>query len=277
MSCYCFINGQILPVDKATIHISDLGFLRSYAVFDFLRTYNGKPFRLKDHYARFSNSARELRLTLKYSEEDIKQIIEKLLSKSELKEAGVRLLLTGGYSTDSMNITEPNFLIIVEELPEYSPEIYKKGVKLITYEYQRDIPLVKSTHYLNAIKLQPIVKEQNAYDMLYCHKNEVLEVPRNNFFIFKGGTLITPKENVLLGITRKVVLELAENSFNIEERKVYVSELKVSDEAFLCGTSKRIIPVVQVDDYKIKEGKVGENTLLLMRLFDEYIQSEIKN
>ncbi|HDY87264.1 MAG TPA: aminotransferase IV [bacterium] len=277
MSCYCFINGQILPVDKATIHISDLGFLRSYAVFDFLRTYNGKPFRLKDHSARFSNSARELRLTLKYSEEEIKHIIEELLSKSKLKEAGIRLLLTGGYSPDSMNITEPNFLIILEELSEPGPEIYKKGVKLITYQYQRDIPAVKSTLYLNAIKLQPLMKKQNAFDLLYCYKDEVLENPRNNFFIFKRDTLITPKENVLLGITRKVVLELAEGFFNIEERKVYVSELKVSDEAFLCGTSKRIIPVVQVDDYKIKEGKVGENTLRMMQLFDEYIQLENKN
>jgi len=85
MSCYCFINGKILPVEKATIHISDLGFLRSYAVFDFLRTYNGKPFRLSDHFARFRNSARGLRLALKYSEKEIKQIIETSNIKDFLK------------------------------------------------------------------------------------------------------------------------------------------------------------------------------------------------
>ncbi|MFH1321875.1 MAG: aminotransferase class IV [Bacteroidota bacterium] len=270
MPRYCFFNNRILPADKATIHINDLGLLRSYAVFDFLRTYNGKPFRIHEHMKRFSNSAGELRLTLRYSESEIIKIIEKLLKKSKLKEAAIRLVLTGGYSPDSISVTEPNFLVIIEELPYYPPEIYQKGVKLITSEYQRDVPLAKTTHYLNAIRLKPEKEKHNAYDILYYYKDEVLETTRNNLFIFKGNTLVTPCKNILLGITRGLVLELAKDHFIIEVRRVPFSELKQADEAFVTGTTMQIIPVVQIDDHKINDGKIGKNTIKMMKLFDDY-------
>jgi len=197
------------------VHVSDLGLLRSYAAFDYLRTYNGRPFRLKDHLTRFRNSARGLTLPLDYSDEEIGDIIDVLLVRSGLPEAGVRFIITGGNSPDSMTPVEPNFFIIIEELPQYPPECWKEGVKLISSDYQRDVPGIKSTGYLNAIKLIPLIEQRAAHDVLYCHDGQVLELARDSFFLFEGDTLVTPKENILLGIIRMVVQPGQQNSHSI--------------------------------------------------------------
>ena len=270
---YCFINGDIMPVSEARIKINDLGLLRAYSVFDYFRTYNGKPFRIEDHLERFQNSAGSLNLPLEYSEEQIIEIVDKLLKLSGQKEAGIRLLLTGGYSPDGMTVVKPNFLVIIEQFVEPPAEDYENGVKLVTMDYQRDVPSIKSTNYLNAIRSQALKKNENAHDILYCNGNDILELTRCNFFIFKGETLITPKEGVLLGITRKVVLEIASGKFTIEERGLGLSELEEATEAFLTGTSKKIVSVVRVDTIQIGDGEVGTNTKTLMQLIDEFTGS----
>lgn len=267
---YCFRNGEIVPCEDAVVHASDLGLLRSYAAFDYLRTYNGRPFRLPDHLARFRNSADGLKLPLEYSNDEIKEIIGELLAKCGLSEACVRLVITGGNSPDSMTVVKPNFFILIEEVPQYPPECWTDGVRLITNEYLRDVPELKSTGYLNAIKLMPLVKQHGAHDLLYCHEGHVLELARNNIFLFFGGTIVTPKDNILHGITRKVLLELCKGVFPIEERAVSTSELGQSTEAFLCGTTKGVMPVVRVDDTTIGDGNVGANTRKTIDLFKEY-------
>lgn len=271
-SRYCFINGQTMPFDKACIKVNDLGLLRSYAVFDYLRTYNGKPFRFPDHYARFKSSAKTLLLNLKYSEKELFYIVNDLLKKSHIEEAAFRFVLTGGYSPDAMTISEPNLIIIVEELPAFNTDVYEKGVKLMTFEFQRDLPQAKTTDYLTAVKLVALKHRKNAYDILYISKGKVLELTRSNFFIFSGDTLITSKDDVLLGVTRKTVLEIAKKYFKTEERIVHTSELLTADEAFLCGTSKKVLPVVQLDDNKVGNGKPGKNTKKLMGLFEELVK-----
>jgi branched-subunit amino acid aminotransferase/4-amino-4-deoxychorismate lyase len=269
---YCFRNGEIIPYEDAFVHVSDLGFLRSYAAFDYLRTYNGRPFHLDDHLRRFRNSAAGLALPLKYNDAEIRRIVLDLLSKSGLSEAGVRLVITGGNSPDSMTTTEPNFFVLVEKLPEYPPGIWEAGVKLITSDYMRDMPAVKSTSYLNAIKLMPLVEQHGAHDMLYCHDGQVLELTRYSFFLFRENTLVTPRDNILPGITRKVILQLCRDQFPVEERAVAVGELAEATEAFLCGTTKGVLPVVQVDDTVIGDGTPGANTNRVMELFAAYTQ-----
>ena len=267
---YCFRNGEIVPCEDAVVHASDLGLLRSYAAFDYLRTYNGRPFRLADHLARFRNSADGLKLPLEYSNDEIKEIIGELLARCGLTEACVRLVITGGNSPDSMTIVKPNFFILIEKVPRYAPECWTDGVRLITNEYLRDVPELKSTGYLNAIMLMPLVKKHGAHDLLYCHGGRVLELARNNIFLFMDDTLVTPKDDILPGITRKVLLELCDGVFPIEERDVPTSDLGRATEAFLCGTTKGVMPVVQVDDTTIGDGTVGPNTRKAMELFREY-------
>jgi D-alanine transaminase/branched-chain amino acid aminotransferase len=267
---YCFKNGDIIPCEDAVVHVSDLGLLRSFAAFDYLRTYNGRPFHLPDHLRRFRNSADGLGLKLAYSDDEIAAVILEILERSGLPDAGVRLVITGGNSPDSMTVVEPNFLITTEKLPQYPAAYYENGVKLITNEYLRDVPALKSTGYLNAIKLLPLVKQHDAHDVLYCHDGNVLELTRNNIFLFRGDTLITPKDSILLGVTRKVLLELCRDVFPIEERAVHTDELALADEVFLSGTTKGVMPVVRIDDTMIGPGTVGPHTRTVMGLFKEY-------
>lgn len=267
---YCFKNGEIIPSEEAMVHVSDIGLLRSYAAFDYLRTYGGRPFRLPDHLRRFRSSAEGLGLELAYPDERIVEIINELLAKSSLPEAGVRLVITGGESPDSMTPVEPNFFIVVEKLPQYPEEYREKGVKLITNDYLRDVPAVKSTGYLNAIKLMPLVRHHGALDVLYCHDGEVLELTRNNIFFFMGNTLVTPKDNILLGITRMVLLELCNGVFPIEERVVRASEIEDASEAFLSGTTKGVMPVTRINGTTVGDGSVGSNTRKVMGLFLDY-------
>lgn len=273
MTYYCFLNGKTLPANEASVAINDLGLLRGYAIFDYLKSYNGRPFRLEDYLDRFRTSANDLRLPLKYSDAEIASIVDSLLQKSGVTgDAGIRLLLTGGNSPDSMSIAEPNFAIILEYLPPSPKELYENGVKLLTYNFQRTFPLSKTTNYVTAIKMAPQVKAANAFDLLYVHSGEVLELTRNNFFLIKGNSLITAKDGVLLGVTRKVILELASTHFNVEVRRVDASELHTADEAFLTGSAKKIIPVVQLDEHVYGNGQPGEGTKKIIRLFDEYAE-----
>jgi D-alanine transaminase/branched-chain amino acid aminotransferase len=267
---YCFRNGEIIPVEEATVHVSDLGLLRSYAAFDYLRTYDGRPFRMPDHLRRFRRSAGELGLALDYTDEQIAATIVALLERSGLREAGVRLVVTGGNSPDSMTPVSPNFFVVVEALPQYPPEYHTLGVKLITSDYLRDVPAVKSTGYLNAIKLMPLVQRHGALDVLYCHDGEVLELTRNNIFFVMDGVLVTPRDNILHGITRMVLLELCRDVFPIEERAVRTAEIARADEAFLSGTTKGVMPVVEIDDAVVGEGAVGPHTRRVVELFGEY-------
>ena len=142
MNYHCFLNGKILPADTASVAISDLALLRGYGIFDYLRTYHGKPFRLNDYLNRFRTSADDMRLPLKYEDAQISALVDELLDKSGSPEnAGIRLVLTGGNSPDSMSIAEPNFAIVIEHLPPTPDVQYENGVKLLSYPYQRIFPL----------------------------------------------------------------------------------------------------------------------------------------
>lgn len=269
----CFFNGKILPLNDVKININELGLLRAYAVFDYLRTYHGKPFRIDDYLKRFRNSASELRLPLKFSDDKIKKIVSELL-QNQKQDVGIRFLLTGGYTEDSMAISKPNFFILIEKLFDYPEEVFKKGVKLITCEFQRFMPQVKTTNYLNAILLQPEKEKEKAFEILYHQEGMISETARNNFFIVKNEVLFTPKENILSGITRKVILELAKkNKIKTKEKKIFLSEIQMADESFITGSSKGIVPVVQVDNLKIRNGKVGEMTKKFNSLFVFYAKS----
>jgi branched-subunit amino acid aminotransferase/4-amino-4-deoxychorismate lyase len=274
MTYYAYVNGKISPAAEAAVSVNDLGLLRGYAVFDYMRTYNRKPFLIDRHLTRFANSAKTLGLRVPLSEKEIEETIAGLISKgNEKSDVGIRFVLTGGTTSDGITPSSPTFIIIIESLTEQSEELYNKGIKLITHEFQREIPKVKTTNYKKAIQLLPEKMRQDAFEVLYCSLGNILETTRNNFFIFKGDTLITPNENVLPGITRGFVLELAKGKFNIEERVLKVSELKEADEAFITGTTKKILPVVQVDQQTIADGKPGKNSIKLLELFNNYLET----
>ena len=275
MGKYCYLNGKIIPEEKANINLKDIVFFRAYGIFDFLRTYNKKPFLLKKHLDRFQKSAQFLNLKIPVSQREIVEIIKKLILRNKFRESAIRMILTGGKVKDFLgadyNKDSPTFFIICDELKELKKEFYENGINLVTYEYQKEFPRVKSLNYIVAINLyQSLCRKKNAFDILYCHNGFVLEATTSNFFIFERDKLLTPKENILLGITRNLVLKLAKRKFKIEERNIPLIELKKATESFITSTTKGILPVVKIDNKSIGDGKVGKNTKYLMKLFYQY-------
>jgi D-alanine transaminase/branched-chain amino acid aminotransferase len=264
MKALCFVNGQIVPASEASIGVADLGLQRGYGVFDYARTVKGKLFHFADHLARFRRSAAELHLEPPMSDDGMTKIAERLVGESELERPAIRLILTGGYAYVSPAFAHPNFIMIAEELATYPSDVYAHGAKLTAVRYQRELAHVKSINYLNSIRLEPLKQEKRAFDILYHSQHGITECPRSNFFIFRGDTLVTPRDHVLDGVTRKLVLQLARERFSIQERAIRFDELFAADEAFITSTSKGALPVVRIDDIEIGDGSVGARTKTIM-------------
>jgi D-alanine transaminase/branched-chain amino acid aminotransferase len=154
--------------------------------------------------------------------------------------------------------------MLQQKLQEPAADRFASGIKVITHEHQRELPAVKSINYLMGVWLQQKVKEQQAADVLYYKNGIVSEFPRSNvFMITHDGKLVTPAENVLHGITRKQLLQLAAKKYHVEVRAVTIEEIKTAAEVFMTSTTKRLLPIYQIDDVVIGNGKAGPITNLL--------------
>lgn len=272
---FCYFNGKLISEKQAKISVFDLGFLRGYAVFDFLRTYNQKPFYLDEHLKRLLNSANFIGLKHSYSLEKLKKILIKTLQKNICHknchmEFNVRVYLTGGNSKDFITPTKPNLIILISPFKKINKKIYYQGSKLITKTSERIIPQAKTTIYTEGVKFLQEAKRKNAIEVLLINKEgEILECVTSNFFAIIDQKIITPCEmKVLSGITRMIVIQLAKKlKIPIIERRIGFEEIKKFDEAFITSTSKEILPIVKIDKIKIGQGKVGEITKVLMLEF----------
>lgn len=272
----CYLNGLVLPEKEASISISDLGFLRGYGVFDFLRTYGGKPFLLNEHINRLKKSAQLTNIDYPISHEKTAKIILQIVRNNNVTESTIRCMLTGGVSENGLWLTgKPTLLIVTKELKPVPTEIYQ-GVKLITDDYCRHIPEAKTIDYSNLVRQQEKIKKEKAFSLLYINSGLVLEAAISNFFIIKNGIVITPKKNILKGTTRNLVIDLISSDYKIEERELGVEELKYAEEAFITGTTQGIVPVINIDDIAIGGGKVGINTINIMNIFSKFVKSFIK-
>jgi branched-chain amino acid aminotransferase len=261
-----FINQQFVPLDQAFLHVSDLAIQRGYGVFDFFKVSHGHPYFLDEYLDRFTESAQKLGLSVPLERQALKEIIYRLIQQNNLGSSGVKMILTGGYSTDGYQPAEPNLIITQQEFTLPTQEQYHKGIKIITHEYVREIPAAKTINYTMGIRLIQKIKEKGADDVLFHQGGVVSEFPRCNFFILKhDDTLVTPAQDVLLGITRKNVLALAANRYRAQEGVVTLADIYEAKEAFLTSTTKRILPIVQVDDKIIGNGQPGEITLRLLK------------
>jgi branched-chain amino acid aminotransferase len=263
-----YVNNIFIAEERATLQIGDLAIQRGYAAFDYLRTKNYVPLFIEDYLDRFFRSANLLHLIPLQSKDEVRAVIYKLIEKNKIAESGIRLILTGGYSLNNYEPTLPNLLILQQKLQLPSEEKFAKGVKVISYEYQRDLPHIKSINYLIGIWLQQKLKEEDAEDVLYHKDGVVSELPRANVFVVtKDEIIVTPKYKILFGITRMKLLNLAAQKYRIEERDLTIEEIKNSAEAFMTSTTKRILPINQIDDVIIGNGKAGPVTSLLNDAF----------
>jgi branched-chain amino acid aminotransferase len=272
----CYVNGNFTPLEAAYLPVQDLAILRGYGVFDFLRTYNGKPFKLPEHLTRLARSASLIHLDLPKSLEEIERIVLETLARNTLPEANIRVVVTGGVSLDSVTPAEqPSLIVLITPLHEYPAEYYEQGVRVITVEMDRYIPWAKTINYIPAIIALKQARSAGAIEALYVNpQKQILEGTTSNFFVFQGTQLITPKDNILPGVTRDVVLELAQGRFEIVQRPLTFADLAQAEEAFLTASNKEIMPVHHVDDVQIGPGKPGSHTRWLMACFRQFTAND---
>jgi D-alanine transaminase/branched-chain amino acid aminotransferase len=268
---WAFLNNEFIDEQKAVLHASDLAIQRGYGIFDFFKVARSVPIFLDDHLDRFYFSAERMRLDIDYSKEDLKNILAELLQRNKATDTGVRMTLTGGYSPDGYQLVKPNLLITQRPFLKPTEEQLTKGIRLMSYEHQRQLPEVKSIDYLVAIWLQPLLKEKGADDVLYHQNGSVTECPRSNFFIItEDRKIITPRRNILNGVLRKKLVELAPTNFVVEERDLSFDEIRRAKEAFITSTTKPILPVSQIDQHTFPAvydlSKVLRQTLLDLEL-----------
>jgi len=256
-----------MPAEEAHIHISDMSIQRGYGIFDFFKIVHNQPVFLEDHLDRFFASAHTMRLNSLLSREALTQAIRELIQKNDLPQSGMRLTLTGGYAADGYSIHHPTLLLVQQPLQLATS--LQPGIRLITYEHQRQLPQVKTIDYLMAVWLQPHILQQKAADVLYHQQGVITECPRANFFIVnKQDELVTPALNILPGVTRKKLLTLAAQKMRVKEAPVILPDLLEAKEAFITSTTKHLLPVIQVDDITIGNGMPGPVTA---SLFSELI------
>ena len=268
-----YIDGEFLSEKDARIPVNDLAVLRGYGIFDFFRTYGGKPFHLYDHLKRLEHSARSVDLKLPLSLEEIRDIVLETLKRNKHKDSNVRIVVTGGQTDDFITPSgKPRLLVMVTEVFLYPQKWYEEGVKIITVPLERQIPAAKSLNYLSAILALREAYQQKAVEAVYTDRDENLrEGTTSNFFIFIDGKMVTPgTEDILPGITRQVVLELAGNEFEVRIRDIRMDELTRAQGAFLSSSNKQILPVVRVNDLTIGDGKPCQQTRLIMKRFEAY-------
>lgn len=269
---FTYVNGKILPHEKAQVGADDIGLSRAFGVYDGIMTYGGKPFEIGMHYKRLSRSAKLMGLRVPVTEKELEQVIISLVKKNSFTQPIVRVLLTGGTTLRGIDFDtkKPTFIILLEELSRPSPTDYKKGIRVITHEFQRQIPEAKTINYIAAVRLQGAMRKARAIEAIYTSGGKALEATTSNLFIVKKGVLVTSKENILNGITRQVVMKLAKGSYKIEERAISLKELYGADEVFLTSSFKEVLPVTVIDGKKIGKGIPGVVTLDLAKRFTVY-------
>lgn len=281
-----YINGKFYSKSEAKVSVYDHGFLYGDGVFEGIRAYQGRIFRLKEHVDRLFKSAHTIMLTMPMTQEEMVEAVAATVRENGLKDAYIRLVVTRGVGTlglNPFNCETPQIVIIADKIVLYPKAFYQNGLGVVTVPTQRNLgeavnPRIKSLNYLNNImaKIEAINAGVHEAIMLNSY-GYVAECTGDNLFIASKGMLLTPAlyMGVLEGITRDEVIALAARD-GIEVRETVLTRHDIfnADECFLTGTAAEIIPVVKVDGRVIGDGKPGPMTKRLMADFHELVRKE---
>jgi branched-chain amino acid aminotransferase len=285
MAFKVWINGKLLDKDDAKISVYDHGLLYGDGVFEGLRSYGGKVFRLEAHLKRLWNSAKAILLEIPMSREEMARAVNETLKANGLQDGYVRLIVTrgaGSLGLDPNRTANPQVIVITDHIAVYPEELYRNGLEIITASTVRNHPAalnprIKSLNYLNNILAKIESMQAGCMEALMLnHKGEVAECTADNIFLVRDGALLTPPTDagVLEGITREAVMELARQSGR-EVREVPITrhDVYIADECFLTGTAVEVIAVVKVDSRKIGSGAPGPITHEFKERFHQLARS----
>ncbi|MBC7287082.1 MAG: branched-chain-amino-acid transaminase [Armatimonadetes bacterium] len=286
MAGLVYLNGELVPEDQAAVSVFDHGLLYGDGVFEGIRAYNGRVFKLREHIDRLYRSAHCIMLEIPLSKQEMADAVVQTVRANGLRDAYIRLVVTrgaGDLGLDPRKCSKPTIFIIASSITLYPEEFYENGLKLITCCTRRNIseaidPTLKSLNYLNNIlaKIETI-RAGVPEGLMLNADGYVAECTGDNIFIVNGGRVITPPVHVgaLEGITRGVVMELARaEGLEVAEEMFRLPAVYTADECFLTGTAAEVVPVSEVDGRKIGDGRPGPITQLLRRRFAEYVRSE---
>jgi len=283
---WIYLDGQFVRAEEAKISVFDHGLLYGDGVFEGIRAYNGRVFRLEQHLDRLWASARAINLTIPMSKEDLRERVLETVRRNGLHDAYIRLVVTrgkGDLGLDPVKCPIPTVFIIAGGIQIYPPEMYEKGLRVVTLATRRNIvdalsPRIKSLNYLNNILGKLEANQANVEEgLMLTREGYVAEGTSDNVFIVCDGVLATPALHlgVLAGITRGAVLEIARaQGIPAEETTLTLFDVYNADECFLTGTAAELVPVVEVDGRPIGDGRPGPLTKRLLQAFRELTRNE---
>ena len=280
-----YINGKLYDKADAKISVYDHGLLYGDGVFEGIRIYNGKVFRLREHLNRLYEGSRSIRLEIPLSREQMEEAVKSTVEANNKRDGYIRLVVTRGagyLGLDPRKASNPQVIIIVDDITMYPPELYENGMEIVTVSTIRNHPnalnpRIKSLNYLNNIMAQMEAVQAGCFEALMLnHKGEVAECTGDNIFVAKRGVLRTPPTDagILEGITRGAVIELARRASSagplpVQEVALTRYDIYTADECFLTGTAAEVIPVVKCDGRVIGSGKPGPITRQLHERFHQ--------
>ncbi len=277
-----FINGELYDKEDAKISVYDHGLLYGDGVFEGIRSYGGKVFRMDEHLDRLWNSAKAIWLEIPMSKADMAKAINDTLAVNGIQDGYIRVVVTRGVGTlglDPNRCDNPQVIIITDYISLYPDELYQKGLEIVTVSTQRNHPAalsprVKSLNYLNNILAKIEGLQAGCIEALMLnHKGEVAECTGDNIFLVRGGRILTPPNDasILEGVTRQAVIDLARAAgYEMLEVTLTKHDVYIADECFLTGTAAEVVPVVKVDSRAIGDGTPGPITRSLMARFHEF-------
>ena len=269
-----YVDGSFVPSHEAVIPVDDLAVLRGFGICDIMRTFNGRPYFLDEHIRRLMASGEKIGLSLPWTMDEIKAIVcETLVKNRQTAEANIRIVITGGSSPDFLTPSgSPRLIVMVTPIKKLPEAWYTKGVKVITIVQERPLAGAKVTAYIPAAMALKQAQQAGAVEAIYVNsQGQALEGTTSNLFAFFGQTLVTPPSHgILKGITRQLILSLAQALFPVKKQPVQLDQLLTADEVFITGTNKGVVPVIQIDDTVISSGQPGKNTRKLIQALDRH-------
>ncbi len=279
-----FMNDRLVPEEEAKVSVFDHGLLYGDGVFEGLRSYSGRVFRLDAHLDRLWDSARAIALEIPLTKDAVAKAVNDTLAANKLVDGYVRLVVTrgaGSLGLDPNRTKNPQVIVIADTISLYPREFYEKGLRIVTAATQRVhsaalSPRIKSLNYLNNIMAKLEGLQAGCVEALMLnHKGEVAECTGDNLFVVRSGSLLTPPPDagILEGITRGAVMDLAHAAgIACGEATLTRYDLYTADECFLTGTAAEVIPVVEIDGRKVGSGTPGPITARLTADFHTLVR-----
>jgi D-amino acid aminotransferase len=279
-----FLNDKLVDVEQAGVSVTDSGFLYGAGLFETMRSRNGVVFRAEDHLDRLFLSTARLSIAHSYEKPYISTALNQVLEANELKDARLRLTLTGGPLAESEEQRKATLLITATEFLPYPAEYYQTGVLVVLCPFRQNQtdPTCghKTTSYYPRLLALNLARQRQAAEALwFTTENRLAEGCVSNVFLVKNSILHTPalETPVLPGIGRKTVLELARRqSIEVVEKDLFIADLLDADEVFLTNVIMEVLPVTHVEQRAVGDGKVGPVTWKLREVFTQTVEQECK-